>query len=409
MRLSAPANYDEAILPELAKAGVTELYGKLPGDEVGGGRPDYMGVSLSRRRLASYIQAARQQGIAFNYLLNSACHGNQEWTPSYQRGLNRLLGWVSDAGAEVVTISTPYLMRAVRHRWPKLKIKVGIYAQVDTVKRAQYWADEGADAINLESFSINRDFETLRAIRKAVSCDLVLIANHFCQPNCPYQTYHQVGHAHASGKKTKFYLDWPIMSCQYNRLRKPELFVSAGWIRPEDLTVYEAEGYTTFKLLERNIPSVELLRRARAYHDRRFQGNLAEILLSWGFEDKSPGFSWFDFWKRFKVWRAPLRAAGTILPFMKKQAMYFSRKSGEPLPVVIDSEAIPAGFLDRFLHAPSCLQRDCSACGYCAKVASTAVHIDKQFLAEVLPMYAAMNKKLDSGSLWGIREPKATT
>ena len=67
------------------------------------------------------------------------------------------------------------------------------------MQRARYWEDLGVDAINLESFSINRDFEKLRRIREAVRCDLPLIANHFCQPNCPFQIQHQNGHAHASG------------------------------------------------------------------------------------------------------------------------------------------------------------------------------------------------------------------
>ena len=35
-------------------------------------------------------------------------------------------------------------------------------------------------------------------------------------------------------------------------------------------------GYTSFKLLERGIPSAELLRRVKAYSERRFDGNLAE-------------------------------------------------------------------------------------------------------------------------------------
>jgi len=60
--------------------------------------------------------------------------------------------------------------------------------------------------------------------------------------------------------------------------------IKSAWIRPEDLAVYEAMGYTTFKLLERGIPSAELLRRVKAYSERRFDGNLAELLLSYGFK-----------------------------------------------------------------------------------------------------------------------------
>jgi glycine betaine catabolism B len=64
--------------------------------------------------------------------------------------------------------------------------------------------------------------------------------------------------------------------------------IKSAWIRPEDLPAYEAMGYTTFKLLERGIPSAELLRRVKAYSERRFDGNLAELLLSYGFKH-APG------------------------------------------------------------------------------------------------------------------------
>jgi hypothetical protein len=68
-------------------------------------------------------------------------------------------------------------------------------------------------------------------------------------------------------------------------LADPSQFIKAAWIRPEDLATYAAMGYTTFKLLERGIPSAELLRRGKAYSERRFDGNLAGLLLSYGFKE----------------------------------------------------------------------------------------------------------------------------
>jgi len=61
------------------------------------------------------------------------------------------------------------------------------------------WEELGADAITLESFSINRNFRRLAAIRQAVRCDLQLIANHVCLLNCPLQTYHLLDLARLQG------------------------------------------------------------------------------------------------------------------------------------------------------------------------------------------------------------------
>lgn len=394
MRLTVPANYDSTILPALKSLGAFEVYGKLPFDGIGGGRPTSMSTPLNRRGLAAYIGDVHRAGMEFNYLLNGACFGNQEWTKAFHKRLDALLNWLTGLQVETLTISAPYLVQVVKRRFPHFKVKVGIYAQVDTVKRARYWEDLGCDTINLESFSINRDFETLSQIRQAVKADLVLIANHFCQPNCPYQVQHQNGHAHASGKNPQFYIDYPLMQCQKNRLTHKELFISAGWIRPEDLHRYEAIGYSTFKLLERNIPSEALLARARAYHDRRYDGNLADLLLSFGFRQRPPRWSALHMLRAFRFWKMPLGLAGPALEFMKRQGMLLYTQDKNP--IVIDSRAIPEDFLDRFQRG-TCLQRQCSLCGYCSAIADRAVSIDPAFLEKILPVYDELETALTEG------------
>jgi hypothetical protein len=234
----------------------------------------------------------------------------------------------------------------------------------------------------------------LAKIREAVKADLVLIANHFCQPNCPYQIQHQNGHAHASGLNPTFYIDYPLMQCQKNRLTHKELFISAGWIRPEDTARYEAIGYTTFKLLERNIPSDALVERARAYHDRRWEGNLADLLLSWGFQKRPPKFSPVHMLKAFRAWKMPLGLAGDALAFMKGQGMILYTQQTNP--IVIDSAAIGANFLDRFQKG-HCNQRQCDDCGYCSAIADKAVTIQPEFLARMLPVYEKLEAKLVGG------------
>ncbi|NNM54879.1 MAG: peptidase U32 [Spirochaetales bacterium] len=398
MRLTVPANYDLEILPQLKAAGAFEIYGKLPFDSVGGGRPSFMATRLSKKGLAAYIQAVHAAGMEFNYLLNAACFGNEEWTPRFHRQLEGLLAWLDEQKVDTLTITAPYLVQIVKKRWPRFKVKVGIYAQVDTVKRARYWEDLGADAINLESFSINRDFEKLSAIRQAVKADLVLIANHFCQPNCPYQIQHQNGHAHASVTNPKFYIDYPIIQCQKNRLTHKELFISAGWIRPEDTPRYEKIGYTTFKLLERNIPSYALVQRAQAYHDRRWEGNLADLLLSWGFQKPAPRFERWWWLKTFRFWKMPLGLSGSALKFLKNQGIFFSQEKN---PIHIDSQKIPANFLDRF-EKVSCLDQECDKCGYCRRIADQAVSIDPAFLQDILPVYQQLEGQLVGGQAWGL-------
>ena len=57
MKLALAANYDPELLPQVKPYGVTEIYGKLPYDVVGGGRPSYMATPMGKDTLAAYVAA----------------------------------------------------------------------------------------------------------------------------------------------------------------------------------------------------------------------------------------------------------------------------------------------------------------------------------------------------------------
>lgn len=397
-KFSVAANYDPALIPELGAYPVDEVYGKLPGDGISGGRPRYLATPLSEDELRNYIHQLDQHGIAFNYLLNGSCFGNHEWTRSWQKKVTALLSKLRDLGIRRVTVSTPFLLELVKRQFPEFKLKVGIYAQVDTPRRARFWEDLGADAITLESFSINRDFRRLMDIRKAVRCELQLIANHVCLPNCPMQVYHQNGFAHASDGSDPLFIDYCFLRCSRQRLTDPSLFIKAAWIRPEDLGVYEAMGYTTFKLLERGIPSAELLRRVKAYSERRFDGNLAELLLPYGFREpvrKEPFWALRHFCKPRQA--NPLKLK-PLLDLAHRQGMLSPQSD---FPIRLDSRKIPADFLDGFRDR-DCSSLACKDCGYCERIAAQAVSVDSNYRASILQQYAEVENSMANGKLWNV-------
>jgi len=397
-KFSLAANYDPELVPALAAYPVDEVYGKFPADGISGGRPRYLATPLSKAALGRYINVLDRHDIAFNYLLNGACFGNREWTRPWQKRVTALLSKLGNLGVHRVTVSTPFLLELVKRRFPEFKVRVGIYAQVDTPRRARFWEELGADAITLESFSINRDFRRLAAIRQAVSCGLQLIANHACFLNCPLQTYHQNGFAHASDDTSTLFIDYCFLRCSRLRLSDPSQFIKAAWIRPEDLAAYEAMGYTTFKLLERGIPSAELLRRVKAYSERRFSGNLAELLLSYGFKEPTRRKSLWTLRHFWKPWQAnPLRLK-PLLDLARLQGMLSSLPE---YPIRVDARQIPENFLDGFRDR-DCVSTDCQACGYCERIAEQAVSISPEYRTAVLEKYAEIDDTMATGGLWGV-------
>jgi collagenase-like PrtC family protease len=398
MKLSLASNYDPDLVAKLKGYPVAEIFGKLPYDLVGGGRPSYMGTPFSYRQLAEYVSFVQSNGMAFNYLLNSACMGNREWGRRWQKKFNKFLEKLSAAGVSRMTVATPFLLELVKKRFPHFFIKVGIFAQVDTPRRAKFWEDLGADAITLESFSINRDFTALRAIRKAMKCELQLIVNHPCLPNCPMQFYHQNGFAHSSNGSRNFFLDYCSLKCARRRLQEPSLFIKSAWIRPEDIGYYEKMGYDSFKLLERGIPSAEMLKRVDAYSKGSFAGNLAELILPYGFRQpvrKERFWLLRNFFRPFQVSPAKLKS---FYDLIKRQGMLFELNHQ---PVKIDSSGIPKDFIEGFENR-NCAMLDCSRCGYCERIADDAVRIDSVFQRELLKQFGEVEDMMVSGGLWDV-------
>jgi collagenase-like PrtC family protease len=398
MKLSVAANYEFDLVSQLAQFPVTEVYGKFPADVVGGGRPSYMGTPLTKSELAGYVSLLSRQGIAFNYLLNSSCLGNREWGRRWQKKLLRLLEDLGAMGIRRLTVATPYLLERIKTAFPEFYVKAGIYAQIDTPRRARFWKDLGADALTLESFSINRDFSALRAIRAAVEGELQLVANHACLPNCPMQPYHQNGFAHSSDGSRTLFIDYCFLTCTLQRLQDPSQLIKAGWIRPEDTGFYETLGYEHLKLTERGIPSGELLKRVRAYGERRFTGNLAELLLPYGFKESPAQKPLWLLRHSFRPGQVNTLRLRPFFALMKSQGMLFALERN---PIRIDATKIPADFLRAFEHR-GCARRVCDECRYCDQIAQEAVSIDPAFQREQVDRLRQARRQLIDGRLWSV-------
>lgn len=405
MRLSVATNFAPDLVDGTRAYPVYELFGKLPADPLGGGRASYMLSPLSKKGLAAHVQQAHRCGIRFNYLLNAACLDNREWTRRGQREIGRLLDWLAEVGVDAVTVSLPYLLELVKRRYPQLQVTVGVFAGVDHVQKARIWEDLGADCITLESLSVNRRFPLLASLRKAVKCDLMLLVNTNCLQSCPFSQAHMVALSHASQAghpSCGFLLDYCLLRCTRMKLADPVNYIRSDWIRPEDLPHYEDLGYERFKLAERNAPTEVMVRRVKAYSERRYDGNLLDLVQGWGFRSGPEHSEHVErglFWRLrtfLRPWTAnPLRLM-RIRRLAEAQGMLGTLRRAPP--VVIDNRALD-GFLDYFFGV-NCHERDCEECRYCHRVAERAVRIDPSFREEVLRLCDEVLEDLRSGTMW---------
>ncbi len=192
------------------------------------------------------------------------------------------------------------------------------------------------------------------------------------------------------------YVDYCFLRCMRARLTRPGNLIKATWIRPEDLQAYEDLGYSTFRILGYGLASKYLLQRVKAYSERHFKGNLAEILLPGGGGRPRHGSSFWALHYLLRPWqRKPLRGL-RILEMAKEMGAI---GPGKEMPIRIDSAAIPDYFLEGFRRR-DCAKTDCQECDYCDWIAAGAVRIDPTFRKRYLDMYNKVEKEMAAGTLW---------
>lgn len=283
-KLIVPAVFEADFLDAVSQCPIDHLYGAMGGDV--GLRAQNWLAQPKAEEIGAYIGAARARGIAFFYCLNVACLGNREYTAEGQRWLVEHLGWLDDLRVDGVVLSNPYVISFAHRRFPRLKIAASTALGIDSVDKARFFEEEGAEVLYLPEF-INRDFRLLAQIRKRTRAEIVLLANVGCLSQCPIRNYHinLVSHSRES-LELGTYVDYPLMWCTREKVRDAAQMLKSAWIRPEDLGAYEKIGITQFKLAGREMDRPWVERVTNAYAARRYDGDLNDLIL--GFDHLEP-------------------------------------------------------------------------------------------------------------------------
>jgi len=407
MKLSVACNFDEALVEGLSQYPVYEIYGKLTSDYFGGGRPSFYLPQIDRPGLRRYVDLTHRQGIAFNYLLNASAMGNLEFTREGQREIEELLDWLDDeVGVDSVTVSNAFFLRLIKQRHPRLRVRVSAHRFTDTPRKVRFWVDNGADYIVVSEVNIHREFRVLEAMRRAAGdVELQLIVNNWCRQDCAIAGNHAVNLSNASQSSNSkgFPLDYCSLVCNDLRLREPVNYIRANWIRPEDLHFYEEMGYHNFKIVERNTPTQILLERAKAYAERRYDGNLLDLVQNYAYPVEKLGHGGkdaFSYRRLLKYFMRPqvvnLVKFRKVMEFGQVASVLYPRRG--PNPVQIDNRSLD-GFGERF-RTEGCQELDCEDCRYCHEWADRVVQIDPEWRTRMGQIYEDLLHEIDGGSFW---------
>lgn len=383
MKICISSQWDNELLSEYAKLGVNEIYCSLRVATIGSARPAVCLPDATVGEARKHIALAHSLGMEFNYVANSSCLGNIEFSQKGRDNLIEFFELVDSLGVDIVTLAVPYLIELVKKEFPRLKIKVSEIANVSTVQRAKFYAQMGVDIITIEIVG-NRNFKSLEAMREALypGVELEIVVNAGCIFHCPYHDYHNNMVCHTTQESDPlggFYMDYCMLRCVPKKLLYPEEIIKAPWVRPEDLSAYEGIGIDRFKISNRVGPRGFGLNCLKHYVNRTSPANLADLLTPLSLELEPPrgsrlkGFSEEEWQQVVSVWnmQAP--------------------------KVVIDSTQLD-GFIDYF-KSGRCYAQCGKGCNYCTKLAARVVQVDRNGVKS----YVEMVDKL-SAPLLSLRE-----
>lgn len=377
MKISLATNFDNKLIDQIKDYPVYEVYGKMKHDYIGGGRPDNTLSNIDKELFESHVKKVREAGIRFNYLLNGSCLSNNEQDPVWQSKFKRFLEYLKDIGVNALTITNPYILMFVKKYFKEdFKVRVSTFACIDSYTKAKYWEDLGADYLCVDFVKVNRDFKTLKyMVDNLKTAKIEILVTNSCLKNCPMIYTHTTGLSHASNKdkNSNSYEDWSLFYCQKKELENIEEYIRSPWVRPEDIKFYENIGIEHFKITERGFPTEELVKRVKAYTDRKYEGNLLDLIQGHGVVAKDD----------LKLQRQSVNSRKDIYEEIRRVRGLGRQRECER-HIYIDNKKLD-NFITFFIDNKC--TGNCNSCGYCNMIAKNVITKNKEVCDYLLELY----------------------
>lgn len=379
MKISLATNFDDDLIEKIKKYDIYELYGKLNYDIIGGGRASNYLHKLDKSNFEKHVRKTREAGINFNYLLNSACLDNKNQDSEWIKNTVEFIKYLKTVGVNHLTICNPYLLELVKKYFPQdFVVRISSFACIDTFAKAKYWDEMGADILCLDFCKVNRNFAMLEYMVNNLKCKIELLCTNSCLKDCPMIHTHVNDLAHASSsleKNLHKYEDWGLNFCQKYQLNHLEEYIKSPWIRPEDIEKYEEIGIEHFKITERVFSTDSLVKRVKAYTDRKYDGNLLDLIQGSGLDEVEnlKINKQVNFKTRQEVINEIARVRG------------IGRNREFPRHIYIDNNKINKNFINFFKN--NRCTGICSQCNYCKKISKDVIKENQEVISYLNYLY----------------------
>lgn len=313
---------------------VLETYGQYTiANEFEGGRDFDNLAKIDAYDLKNYVEYSLAKGIGFNYVLNSSCMGNHEFTEEGIKKIKKHLLSLYKMKIRDLTVTLPSLIEIIQSLDLDFRIKVSIISQVNSANKAYAYKKMGIKRLVVDE-AINRDFVKLKEIVQAFGDSVEVMANSLCHKDCIYRMFHynQTGHdsVYKPERSIKTFYNH---KCMLKRAESVEEWLKLCWIRPEDIPFYNRVGIHHFKLQGRHtVLGGQPVRVVEHYFNQDYDGDLIELL---------------------EMFNCPYH-----------------------LRIKLNNKKLD-GFLKKFYDHPDFCRSNCLSCTYCREVAKTCTDYEK--------------------------------
>ena len=285
--------------------------------------------------------------------------------------------YLKNIGVNALTITNPYILMFVKKYFKEdFKVRVSTFACIDSYTKAKYWEDLGADYLCVDFVKVNRDFKTLKyMVDNLKTAKIEILVTNSCLKNCPMIYTHTTGLSHASNKdkNSNSYEDWSLFYCQKKELENIEEYIRSPWVRPEDIKYYENIGIEHFKITERGFPTEEFVKRVKAYTDRKYEGNLLDLIQGHGVVAKDD----------LKLQRQSVNSRKEIYEEIRRVRGLGRQRECER-HIYIDNKKLD-NFITFFIDNKC--TGNCNSCGYCNMIAKNVITKNKEVCDYLLELY----------------------
>ncbi len=139
---------------------------------------------------SSVIDKIHAAGLRVNMLLNSVCEGGGWYRPELIASrIDYIRRMHKEHGVETVTIANPIYIKEVKKEIPTIEICASVLSAIDTVQRAVYFREMGADVL-IPNSNVNRELDVLKEMKRQTGAEIKLMLNQGCLYECPFERFH---------------------------------------------------------------------------------------------------------------------------------------------------------------------------------------------------------------------------